>query len=178
MEAFIGTILPVAFNYPPPGWLLCNGQLVSVQLYTPLFALVGTRFGGDGQSTFGVPNLQGRVPINQGQLAGGGTYTIGETGGAETVTLNTLQMPLHTHPMIVDGSPGKTASPRGAYLAQILAPGADDPYNSFTPAPSLPNTLNPAALQSAGGSQPHENLQPYLVINYIICTDGIFPSRQ
>ena len=178
MEAFVGTILPVAFTYPPPGWLLCTGQIVSIQQHQLLFAVVGFRYGGDGQSTFGIPNLQGRVPINQGQLAGGGIYTIGSTGGVETVTLNTQQMPLHTHAMTVDGSPGKTSVPAGNYFAQTQAQGADDPFNSFTPNPARPAILNQASLQAVGGNLPHENRQPYLVINYIICTDGLYPSRQ
>ncbi|SFK39844.1 phage tail protein, partial [Methylorubrum salsuginis] len=118
MEAFVGTILPVAFDFPPQGWLLCNGALLNINQYNALYALLGTRYGGNGTTTFALPNLQGRVPINQGQLAGGANYPIGSAGGVETVTLNTQQMPLHTHAMTVDGSPGKTSVPSGNYFAQ------------------------------------------------------------
>jgi microcystin-dependent protein len=178
LEAFVGTILPTAFDYAPRGWLLCNGALLSINQYGALYSLLGTRYGGNGQTTFAVPNLQGRVPINQGQLLGGGTYPIGSAGGVENVTLLTQQMPLHTHLMTVDGVQGKTFNPTGAYFAETQDPNLDEPYNSFTTAPSRPTTLNPAAIQPAGGSQPHENRQPYLVINFIICNAGIFPSRQ
>ncbi len=178
MEAFVGTILPVAFNFAPQGWFLCNGQLLNIAQNQALFALLGTQYGGNGTTTFALPNLQGRVPIHQGQLAGGASYPIGSTGGAESVTLTVPQMPAHTHNVTVDSSVGNTAAPSGAYLAPTQPPGTDEPLNSFTKSLTRPAILNQAAVQTVGNSQSHENRPPYLVINYIICSSGIFPSRS
>lgn len=168
-QPYIGEIRMFAGNFAPAGWALCQGQLVAISENDALFALIGTTYGGDGEQTFALPNLQSRVPVHMGQGPGLQNYVIGEIGGVEQVTLTTQQIPSHTHPMLASASP---ANARGA-SGNVLARGPAELYASeFTP-----DTLAPQSIQPAGGSQPHENMQPFLVINYIISLYGIFPSQ-
>lgn len=173
----------MGFNFAPVGYALCDGQLLSIQQNSALFSLLGTFYGGDGVSTFGLPNLQGRVPIHQGSGAGLSSYTVGQVGGQETVTLLTQQMPAHTHALGAFNGAGNTSIPTGAYLAQGPSTGSGpnatalNTYNPNSGATPLLN-LNAGAIQTAGGGQPHNNIQPYLCVTYIIALQGVFPARN
>ena len=159
---FIGQITMVAFNFAPKGFALCNGQLLAINQNQALFSILGTTYGGNGQTTFALPNLQGRVPLHMGS-----GYTIGQTGGAEIVTLQSNQAG-HTHPVSATATVTTNAA-----AGNFPAAAASSIYGSGTD-----TAMNPAIVSSAGGSQPHNNLQPYLVINYVIALTGIFPSRN
>lgn len=170
-EQYLGEIRIFSFNYAPTTWAQCNGQLLSIQSNTALFALLGTYYGGDGVRTFGLPNLQGRVPLGQG-TSPQGSYTIGETAGEINHTVLVTEMPTHTH--LFNGITGNATSnfPAGAIPASI-AGGATTYYSS-----TAPNTaMSPSAISQTGGSQPHNNMAPYLTLNICIATTGIFPSR-
>lgn len=161
------------FNFPPRGWALCNGQQLSIAQNTALFSLLGTTYGGDGQTMFALPNLQGRVPIHFGQGAGLANYNIGQAAGQETVTLLVTQMPAHTHVPNCQTTPANQQNPLGGVWATEAA-GATALYSN-----SAPNaTMSPTALTNTGGSQPHSILQPYLVVNFCIALVGIFPPRD
>ncbi len=160
-----------AGNFAPRGWAFCNGQLLPISQYDALYALLGTTYGGDGQTTFAVPDLRGRAPVHVGTLPGGGTYAQGQAGGAESVTLLTTQIPPHTHTLTA-GAVGTQASPAGGLPG--TTPARDFRYSNA----SADVTLHPDALQLAGGSQPHNNLSPYLGMSFIIALEGIFPSRN
>ncbi len=168
-QPYVGEIRMFAGNFAPSGWEFCNGQLLAISEYETLFVLIGTTYGGDGQDTFGLPNLQSRVPIHQGQGSGLSSYIIGETGGVESVTLSINQIPLHNH------------IPIGANAASGDAPGNSFWANSATAkayaAPPPGVQMNPATLLSAGGSQPHDNMIPFLCVSYIISLFGIFPTQ-
>jgi microcystin-dependent protein len=165
-EPFIAEIKLIAWNFPPRGWAFCNGQLLPINQNQALFALLGTTYGGNGQTTFALPNLQARVPVHFG-AGGGGTYALGQVGGESTHTLSVAEIPAHTHTV----SAGSGAPDRGSPAANFCAanPGA---YAAGSNA-----ALAAAAVASAGGSQPHENEPPYLVINMCIALVGIFPSQ-
>jgi microcystin-dependent protein len=154
-----------AGNFAPVGWLLCQGQLLAISQYDVLFNLIGTTYGGDGQTTFALPNLASRVPIHQ--AAG---FVLGQTGGEEQVALTTQQMPAHSHPLTASTNNASTANAAGNVLAQT--PSYTPYIAGFNPAVAL----SPAAVGSAGGSQPHDNMVPFLVINFIIATEGIYPT--
>jgi microcystin-dependent protein len=167
-QPFIGEVRAVGFNFPPVGWATCNGALQSIAENSTLFNLIGTTYGGDGQSTFGLPDLQGRIPIHQGSN-GVSTYVIGQLGGVENVTITLNQFPTHTHPLQGSSSVAGSNIPTGNTLGGVSA------YSAA--APTL--ALNNATIGfSGGGSQPHDNLQPYLVLNWIISLFGIFPSQS
>ncbi len=173
-DPWIGEIALVAFNFAPQGWAFCNGQLLSIAQNTALFSLLGTTYGGDGQTTFALPNLQSRVPLHFGQGTGLSPYAIGATGGVESVTLQTTQIPAHTHsftPQATTASGGAT-SPAGALWAESGT--GDTIYQKGTSnAPMAAQTLG-----NTGGGQAHENRQPFLALNYVIALQGIFPSRS
>lgn len=171
MEPFIGEIRLFAGNFPPKDWALCDGQLLSIAQYTALFSILRTNYGGDGKSTFGLPNLQGRVAIHQGQGPGLTARTLGERGGEAEVTLNEPQLPSHTHAAHCASSTSQ-ASPEGAVWANSTGRGVR-PY-----APTPNSTMNPAALRPVGGGAPHNNLQPYVGLNYIIALNGVYPNRS
>ncbi len=178
-EPFLGEIRMVGWNFAATGWALCNGQLMSINQNAALFSLLGTTYGGDGRSTFALPNLQGRVPIHQGQGLGLSPYVIGQFAGSENVALLQSQMPQHNHLLGVSNLPGTVADPTNAVLAQgnsgeARRPVAVSGYVSSAPTGSL----SPTSISSAGGGQPHNNLQPYLCVNFIIALQGIFPSRS
>ena len=171
MTPYIGQIAVVAFNFAPQGWALCNGQLLSIAQNTALFSLLGTTYGGDGQTTFALPNLQSRIPLHQGQGAGLSPYTIGQTGGFEAVTLSDQEIPTHSHqPQCFTGG-SNSKSPVNGIWAQASN---DQPYKG-----SEAGTVDMSAdaIGVAGSSQPHPNLMSYQVLNYIIALEGIYPSQ-
>jgi microcystin-dependent protein len=162
-QPYVGEIRMFAGNFAPAGWMFCDGQLLPISEYDTLFVVIGTTYGGDGQSTFALPDLQSRVPIHQG-----GGFTLGEHAGVESVTLTTGQMPVHSHPLRGTTSIANSTGPGGNVLAQSSVAKM---YFADVVDTEMAHTI-----QSAGGSQPHDNLQPYLVINFIISLFGIFPS--
>jgi microcystin-dependent protein len=175
-EPFIGEIRMVGFNFAPRGWALCNGQLLSIAQNTALFSLLGTTYGGNGQTTFALPDLRGRVPLHQGQGPGLTPRTIGESSGTETVTLLSSQMPAHNHTLAAFNSPGSLDTPTGNVIANIVDPNTGGPATLFSA--TADTTMNPASIGISGGNQPHENMQPYLCVNFVIALEGIFPSRN
>lgn len=164
------------FNFAPNGWLLCNGQTLAISQYAALFALLGTTYGGNGQTTFQLPNLQGLVPVHQG-TGGGGTYVMGEASGSPNVTLLANNMPIHNHLVnAVTTTTNNVASPSNAHPATATAEPRGttaSPYSTANPNA----TMNPNTIGQAGGNAPHNNMQPYLVVNFCIAMQGIFPSR-
>jgi microcystin-dependent protein len=161
---FLGEIRAVSFNFAPTGWALCNGQLLPVNQWQALFALLGTTYGGNGTQNFGLPNLQARIPLH----AGNG-YQPGQQAGEATHTLVNAEMPTHTHTALGDTSAASQVTPTGYVMAQSA---------KVTYGPALDSPMNPASVLYAGGGLPHNNLPPYLVLNYIIALVGIFPSRN
>jgi microcystin-dependent protein len=167
-EPFLGQIQAFGFNFAPTGWALCNGQLLSIAQNTALFSLLGTTYGGDGVTTFALPDLQGRVAVHRGQGAGLSPYVIGQAGGSENVTLIQTQMPAHTHAAAGSSNAADQASPAGGiWAAPLDSQGAAG--TGYTKAASN-TTLAPTAIGAAGGSQPHTNIQPYLCVNFCIAT--------
>ena len=181
MEPFVGQIILVGFNFAPVGWFLCQGQLVPIAQYETLYALLGTTYGGDGTSTFALPDLRGRVPTHEGQLSGGSFYNIGQQLGTEEVTLISNQIGAHTHQLRTSSKlapSGTGTTPSNTTALGVSASGTPG-SNIFVYGTSAPNTtLNPASISSSGNNQPHENRQPYLALNYIIAWAGIFPARN
>ena len=177
MEPFVGQISVFGFNFAPLGWAPCLGQIMAIQQNTALFSLIGTYYGGNGTSNFGLPNMQGNVAVGQGQALGGSTYVIGETGGATAVSLTRPQNPTHTHDLRATVLTADKNTAAGNVLARPEA--ATNPkaiegklYNPNT----LDTQLN-APISQVGG-QPHDNTQPYLALTYCICIRGVFPPRQ
>jgi microcystin-dependent protein len=167
-EPFLGEIRLVAFNFAPRGWAFCQGQILSIAQNTALFSLLGTTYGGNGQTTFALPDLRSRVAVSSGQGPGLSNYTLGQTGGEEAVTLLQTQMPAHGHGVAASNGPASANRPAGG----VPAAGG-----SYAAAPDG-TTMNPAMVQGSGGSQPHDNIPPYLTLNYVIALEGIFPSRN
>jgi len=177
---FLGEIRLFAFNFPPRGWALCNGQLLSISQNTALFALLGTTYGGNGQTTFALPNLQSRVPIHQGQGPGLSPYVMGQTAGEENHTLISTEMPQHLHQVspACSAEDANQAAAKNNFPASPAVSVGGAPVNAYTNAAS-PNTFMGSTNSSiAGGSQPHNNVQPYLVVSFCIALVGIFPSRN
>lgn len=169
---YLSEIRVVSFNFPPRGWALCNGQILPINQNQALFSLLGTTYGGEGRVNFALPNLQGSVPLHVGS-GGGSSYVLGQTGGEALHTLTIAEMVSHTHLVTATSDAATTASPAGATLAAA----GNTVGSVYAPGPA--NTpLAPASLVNAGGSQPHENRQPYLTLNFIIALQGIFPSRS
>lgn len=167
-EPFIGQIMMFGGNFAPRGWALCNGQLLSIAQNTALFSILGTTFGGNGQTTFGLPNLQGRVPLHPGDGPGLSPRVLGEMGGEEAVTLLQTQLPPHSHTASATGGDATTSKPDGA------VPASGGAYA----AASDGSTMSPSFIGGGGSSQPHDNMQPYQAVNFIIALEGIFPSRN
>jgi microcystin-dependent protein len=165
-EPFLSEIRIMSFNFAPKGWAMCNGQLLPINQNQPLFALLGTTYGGNGQTTFALPNLQGSVPIHQGQ-----GFTLGQKGGEQAHTLTISEIPTHTHTANATSKDGDTAVPTANLLARAA------PANPYI-APTNLGALNAATLASVGGSQAHLNMQPYLALNFCIALQGIFPSQN
>ncbi|MFC5702794.1 phage tail protein [Cohnella faecalis] len=165
-EPFLGEVRLLAFNYPPQGWVQCNGQLLSISQNQALFTLLGNSYGGDGKTTFAVPNLQGSVPVQTNNAS-----VVGAAGGEAAHTLTINEMPAHTHEA-TGGADATSATPLGnAWGTQSAAPAV----TSYEPTANT--TMNSNALQSMGASQPHSNMQPYLVINYCIAVEGYYPPK-
>jgi microcystin-dependent protein len=163
-QPYVGEIRMFAGNFAPAGWMFCEGQLLPISENETLFQLIGTTYGGDGQSTFALPDLRGRIPIHQGN-----GFILAETGGAEEITLTVTQIPAHSHPMLANSQLASEFAPGNQVFAQ---PQTVDAYVNPPPAVSL----SPASCSPVGGSQPHTNFQPYLCIDFIISLFGIFPS--
>ena len=176
---FVAEIRIFACNFAPTGWAMCNGQLLPISQNTALFSLLGTTYGGDGKSTFALPDFQGAAPMQWGQGPGLNDYVIGETSGQDAVTLITSEMPLHTHTMMVTTDAGTVAPSANNQLAKGQAGGFQNPVTAKYYSTNNPNTfLNPASAMSiAGGSLPHNNLMPYLTLTFCIALQGIFPPR-
>ncbi len=172
---FLGQLLLVGFNYPPYQWQPCAGQLLPISQYTALFSLLGTNFGGDGRSTFGLPNLQGNVAVGYGQGAGLSNYDLGETGGAAAVTLLTSQTPAHTHTPQASSLPAEQTSPGANAFTKS---GAGNIYNNSTTTPALSSMSASAITPFNGGSLPHNNMMPFLALNWVIAMVGVFPTRS
>jgi microcystin-dependent protein len=172
-QPFVGEIRLFAGNFAPAGWMFCEGQLVPISENEVLFQLIGTTYGGDGQETFALPDLRGRVPIHQGTGSGLSSYILGENGGVEEVTLTTQQIPIHTHPALCVTSGGSASSDPTNGLWQ----NSDSLQYSNLPADAFMGA-NAIITTGAGGSQPHENQIPYLCVNYIISLFGIFPQQS
>ena len=162
---FLSEIRIMSFNFPPKGWAFCNGQFLPINQNQALFSLLGTTYGGNGQTTFALPNLQGRVPIHFG--AG---HTLGEVGGEAAHTLIASELPTHTHTVTAATGDGNLIIPGNALLARTPANPYQDPANL--------GAMTPASVTTVGGSQPHENMQPYLVLNFCIALQGTFPSQN
>jgi microcystin-dependent protein len=175
MDPYLGEIRIVGFNYAPQGWALCNGQTLSIAQNTALFALLGTFYGGDGVTTFNLPNLQGRVPIHQGAGSGLSPYNIGQIGGAERVTLTTPNLPSHTHGVTAQATEPTVPGPSGAFLA---GGGRGATTNLYATSTGNNATMNPGMIQTTGSNQPVATLPPYLCLNFIIALQGIFPPRN
>jgi microcystin-dependent protein len=176
-QPFLGQIQPFAFGLAPKNWAFCNGQLLSISQNTALFSLLGTAYGGNGQTNFALPNLQSRVPMHYGAAPDGNNYVPGEEAGEEQVSVLITEMPMHNHTFFGTANDANDTNPEnGVALAQITqANGPGDPY--YAP-DSRPQPLNITSLSLTGGNEPHANLQPFLTINWCIAMTGIFPSRN
>jgi microcystin-dependent protein len=170
-QPYVGEIRMFAGNFNPVGWEFCDGQLMPISENETLFQLIGTTYGGDGESTFALPNLQSRIPIHMGTGSSGTTYALAETGGVESVTLTVQQIPAHTHPLMASMDSGSQSIAGNAVLA------AQSPVSIYRPNATPPNVaMNASSVSPVGGNQPHENMQPFVCINYIISLFGLYPS--
>ncbi|MBI1782773.1 MAG: phage tail protein [Sphingobacteriales bacterium] len=172
-DPFVAEIRIFPFNFPPKGWAFCDGQLLPLSQNTALFSLLGTTYGGDGRSNFALPNLQGSVPMHPGQGPGLSLHDLGEAGGSDAVTLIQTELPNHSHTMRANNSDGISPTP----VSNVSAgPGAD--RDLFWYKDGAPNaTMNPFASGTTGGNQPHNNLMPYLTMNFCIALQGVYPPR-
>jgi microcystin-dependent protein len=176
-EPFLGQISVFGFEFAPVNWQQCKGQILSVSQFSALFSLLGTRFGGNGTTNFGLPNMQGNVGIGQGQLPGGSNYNLGETGGASSIALSRPQGPTHGHSLMATVTTADKKGPAGNVLAKPEVPvQTKSIVGKLYNANPLDTTLN-APISTIGNGMPHDNLQPFLVLNYCICTVGIVPPR-
>jgi microcystin-dependent protein len=180
-EPFLGEIKIISWNFPPKGWTFCNGQLLPINQNQALFSILGTTYGGDGRQTFGLPNLQGRVPFHVGN-----GIVLGELGGESTHTLNISELPAHSHSLAGANVQADTTSANGNVPSGAVVPaqgvaaqsgGATTAVNIYGSG-NITGTMNPAGLTAVGGNQPHENMSPYLVLNMVIALQGIFPSQN
>lgn len=179
MDYFLGEIRLFAGNYATPGWAVCDGSLLPISGNEPLYSLLGTTYGGDGRTNFGLPNLIGKVPVGTGKSTApnGSVYTVGMTGGATSVTLTDATMPAHTHNFNAATDAATTGDPNGAYYAQSNGNGYPDvKFYSNLPTGGTTVPLASAVMNNSGGSQPHDNMMPYTGMLYIIATTGLFPS--
>jgi microcystin-dependent protein len=174
-QPYIGEIRIFAGNFAPNGWAFCNGQLLAISEYGTLYNLISTTYGGDGQTTFALPNMQGRLPVHNGTYWGN-TYVLGSMGGVEEVTLTTSQIPSHSHVMIGMAPTGAAPQGNATHQSPLSRLPAGGSIKAF--APTLTDVmLNAAAIDNAGGSQPHSNLMPYLCVNFIISLFGVYPTQ-
>lgn len=173
MDAYLGEIRAFAGNFAPVGWLPCDGRQLSISEYDALYALLGTTYGGDGVSTFGLPDLQGRVPMHRQQ----GSYLMGAKAGTETVTLTLQQLPVHTHAVSATNLPGAADTPQNGLWASPVPEGTPPPPAPKIYSSSTDGTMSPQAVAPQGGSQPHENMMPFLTVTFIINVQGLYPSQ-
>jgi len=171
-DPFVAEIRIYPFNFAPRGWAFCNGQLMPLSQNTALFSLLGTTYGGDGRSTFGLPNLQGRAVVHPGQGPGLSLRSLGETGGSDAVTLLHSEIPAHTHALAASNEIGEDRKAVGEAMARSTG----GPL--YGPVPATPVAMAAEAVASLGGSQPHNNLMPYLTLNFCIALQGVFPPRS
>lgn len=177
-EPYLGEVRIFGFNFAPRGWMFCSGQLLPIQQYSALFSILGTFYGGDGKTTFALPNMQGRAPMHWGQGTGLSSYQIGELGGATTETLTDQQLPMHTHSLNFatpnPANPAQRTTNPGptAYL------GLSDPGQAYSDVTTPQVAFSPSAVMPSGGSQPHNNVQPVVALNFCVAVTGIFPSRN
>lgn len=169
-EPFLAEVRIVAFNFAPRGWAFCDGQILPISQNQSLYSLLGTTYGGDGRTSFALPDLRGRVPIHVGRSNGGPVHTLGQKGGEETHTLSAAEMPQHTHPLQATNNPGTGTAPQGAVLAEASLP----VYGSFATA----TAMGSGSVANVGGGQAHNDMQPTLVLNFCIALQGLFPSRN
>jgi len=171
-QPYVGEIRIFAGNFAPAGWMFCDGQLLPISENETLFNLIGTTYGGDGQSTFALPDLRGRLPLHFGTLSGGGqTFQLAESAGVESVTLTTNQIPIHTHAMLCSSAAGNSTNPLNGIAAFT-------DLSQYSTQAANTQMGNPATSSDiTGGSQPHDNFMPYLCVNFIISLFGIFPSQ-
>lgn len=170
-QPYIGEIRLFGGNFAPAGWMFCDGQLLSISENELLFTLIGTTYGGDGESVFALPDLRGRAPLHKGHGTGLSTYVLADTGGVEEVTLSGPQIPTHSHPLVSSTATGTASDADGRVLGQPT-----DQRLMIRDSPSV--SLSPTAIDGVGGSQPHENRSPYLAVSYIISLFGLFPSQD
>ena len=165
-QPYVGEVRMFAGNFAPAGWMFCEGQVLPISEYETLFNLIGTTYGGDGQFTFALPDLRGRIPLHQGN-----GFVMAETGGVESVTLNVNQIPSHSHAALCNNASGSGTNPSGAVLARNAS------VDGYSADASIGlSALNTGSITATGGSQPHENMAPYLCVDFIISLFGIFPS--
>lgn len=170
-EPYIGQIMAFGGAYAPQGWALCDGSLLSISQYDALFSLIGTTYGGDGQTTFALPDLRSRAALHQGQGPGLSSYVLGQSGGAETVTLNVGQLPPHSHPALGNSSAGTGPNPAGAVWAS-------SPANIYAAGAAANAAMSATAISASGGGQPHDNMLPFVTLNFCIALEGIYPSQS
>lgn len=173
-DPFVAEIRIFPFNFAPRGWAFCDGQLLPLSQNTALFSLLGTTYGGDGRSTFALPNLQGAAPLQQGQGPGLSPRDLGESSGSQAVTLLAAEIPAHAHGVMATSQAADLPNPDGNTWAQAVGDVSAFPYYQTTG----PNAMSPNALQLAGGSLPHNNMHPYLTLNFCIALQGVFPPRS
>jgi microcystin-dependent protein len=173
---YVGQLLLVPFNFNPRGWQFASGQLLPISQNTALFSLLGTTYGGDGKSTFALPDLRGRIPIGAGQSPGLQLYDLGESSGSETVTVLINEMPMHNHNLTAFATGNNIGSPVGNVFSHIGISDGAAAYGASTA--TLNDTLSQNVLKLTGGNQPHDNMMPYLTLNWIIALQGVFPSRS
>jgi microcystin-dependent protein len=171
-EPFVAEIRIFGFNFAPSGWAMCNGQIMAISQNTALFSLLGTTYGGNGISTFALPNLQSRIPIGPGQGAGLSLRDLGELSGEENVTLLNTQLAAHSHPANCNSNMGNSYDPAGNLWS--VDAGGNNEYGSGT----IAGQMSPGAISPTGGGQPHNNIQPYLALNFCIALQGVFPARS
>jgi microcystin-dependent protein len=170
-DPFVAEIRIFPFNFAPKGWAFCDGQIMPISQNTALFSLLGTTYGGDGKSNFALPAMQGNAPMHPGQGPGLSLYDLGQTGGSDTVTLLDSEIPGHSHALMASGQAGEDATPAGETLARSVG------ASLYRTTPTNLIALNLGALAPAGGSQPHNNLMPYLTLSFCIALQGVFPPR-
>jgi microcystin-dependent protein len=174
-EPFLGEVRMFAGNFAPKGWAFCNGQVLPIAQNPALFSILGTTYGGNGQTTFALPDLRGREPMHWGAGPGLTSRTLGEASGTESVTLISSQMPTHTHELGASSNQGDQFSPSGTVPAVLVNSSTGQPENAYSGAPNT--TMAPQSVTLSGGSQPHDNMAPFLCLSFIIALEGIFPSR-
>lgn len=178
MEGFIGQVMLVGFNFAPRNWFFCHGQLLAIAQFSPLFSILGDTYGGDGRTTFALPDLRGRVIVGAGSGPGLSPYTLGQKGGQETVTLTTDQIPSHTHSLFASSETGISTQPENSLISNSkleIDRGTSRDAKSFQSATNLV-AMHGNTIANQGGGQPINNMQPSLALNYVICHQGVFPS--